>query len=413
MESEQSSALPDHLSGRVVSQRRFRKRWETPLISTLLLGGMLLVLFLIFRDRLTVALPVRVGPVILLEQDVSSSPSAVSSERELLFQASGWLEPDPWPVNIAVLTDGFVEDVYIKEGEPVTNGQVVARLDAADATLEKRAAEANLQGASARLSEAQDTWQRISSLAKHDVAERERVAAELQLEQREAEVKAAQVRLETAQLALDRTVIRASGSGVVLRRFVEPGQKRRAAMDDPHSAVIASIFNPDLLQVRVDVPLAEAGNVSTGQQTRITTAMLPGQTFTGVVTRVVGQADIQRNTLQVKVSVIEPSPRLRPEVLCRVEFWRDMVAARTGSGIGRHALWIPLEALQDEFATEQKVWVVDQFTHRATRRAIRLSDARTHNHRLVLEGLRANENVILGNPDGLEEGRLVRRISEQ
>jgi RND family efflux transporter MFP subunit len=372
---------------------------------------MLTVLFLIFRDRLTVALPVEVATVVLLEQDTSLSPSTVSGERELLFQASGWLEPDPWPVNIAVLTDGFVEDVFIKEGETVTNGQIVARLDAADATLEKRAAEASLGGASARLSEAQDNWQRISSLAKHDVTERERVAARLALDQREAEAKAARVRLETAQLALERTVIQAHHNGVILRRFVEPGQKRRAAMDDPHSATIASLFDPKHLQVRVDVPLAEAGRVFTGQETHISTAMLPGQVFTGRVTRIVGQADIQRNTLQVKVAVRNPSPRLRPEILCRVEFWSD-VATPEGVETGRHALWVPEEALPDRTATEQAVWIVDPLTQRAGRRTIRLSDIRTHGHRLVLEGLRANETIILGNPAGLKEGRRIRRMSK-
>ncbi|MDP6523902.1 MAG: efflux RND transporter periplasmic adaptor subunit [Kiritimatiellia bacterium] len=411
MESKPPSAVPGHLTSKPPPQRHSRRRWETPLLSILILVGMLTVLFLIFRDRLTVALPVEVATVVLLEQDTSLSPSTVSGERELLFQASGWLEPDPWPVNIAVLTDGFVEDVFIKEGETVTNGQIVARLDAADATLEKRAAEASLGGASARLSEAQDNWQRISSLAKHDVTERERVAARLALDQREAEAKAARVRLETAQLALERTVIQAHHNGVILRRFVEPGQKRRAAMDDPHSATIASLFDPKHLQVRVDVPLAEAGRVFTGQETHISTAMLPGQVFTGRVTRIVGQADIQRNTLQVKVAVRNPSPRLRPEILCRVEFWSD-VATPEGVETGRHALWVPEEALPDRTATEQAVWIVDPLTQRAGRRTIRLSDIRTHGHRLVLEGLRANETIILGNPAGLKEGRRIRRMSK-
>ena len=382
-------------------------------MSAVLLLGMVSVLWLVFRDQLTVAIPVDVGTVILLEQEDDGNRTAASGERELLFQASGWLEPDPWPVNIAVLTDGFVEDVFVKEGEPVTNGQVLARLDPADARLSKRRAEADVQRATAQLEEARDTWQRISALAERDTTASERTAAEQAVAAREAELAAARVGLETAQLALDRTVIRADRDGVVLRRFVEPGQKRRAAMDDPNSAVIVSLFDPEHLQVRVDVPLAEAGRLFVEQPTRISTAMLPASVFTGRVTRIVGQADIQRNTLQVKVAVTDPDPRLRPDVLCRVEFWsdsRDMAAGDEAGG--RHALWIPEAALQDEDATEQSVWVIDAISQRAHKRAIRVSSTRSHGYRQLLEGLRANETVVLGDTVALKEGRRVKRKTE-
>jgi len=374
---------------------------------------MLAVLWLVFRDQLSVAVPVDVGTVILLEQEDSETQAASSGERELLFQSSGWLEPDPWPVNIAVLTDGFVEDVFVKEGEAVTNGQILAQLDPADARLVKRQVEAEVQRAAAQLEEARDTWQRISALAERDTTASERTVAEQAVAAREAELSAARIRLETAQLALDRTVIRADRDGVVLRRFVEPGQKRRAAMDDPHSAVIVSLFDPESLQVRVDVPLAEAGRLFVEQPARISTAMLPGRVFTGRVTRIVGQADIQRNTLQAKVAVDDPDPRLRPEVLCRVEFWSQSRDMSTGEdGAGRHALWIPEAALQDEEATEQTVWVIDAVSQRVHRRAIRVSSTRDHGYRLLLDGLRANETVVVSDTVALQEGRRVRRKTE-
>ncbi len=422
MENQTTPSVPEHLArpqatqagGQVETSRHHsRGKWKTALLSTALLLGMLAVLWLVFRDQLTVAIPVDVGTVILLEQEEAETQSATSGERELLFQSSGWLEPDPWPVNIAVLTDGFVEDVFVKEGEAVTSGQILAQLDPADATLAKRQAEAEVQRAAAQLEEARDTWRRIRALAERDTTASERTVAEQAVAAREAELSAARIRLETAQLALDRTVIRADRDGVVLRRFVEPGQKRRAAMDDPHSAVIVSLFDPQSLQVRVDVPLAEAGRLFVEQPARISTAMLPGSVFTGRVTRIVGQADIQRNTLQAKVAVDDPDPRLRPEVLCRVEFWsqsRDVAAGDEATG--RHALWIPEAALQDEEATEQTVWVIDAMSQRAHKRAIRVSSTRSHGYRLLLDGLRANETVVVGDTVALEEGRRVRRKTE-
>jgi HlyD family secretion protein len=409
--NDTTSAVPDHLAG--AERSHSPGRWKASLLGLVLIAGILAVVGLVFRDQLVPAIVVDVGTVVLLEQDGGGEPMTVG-ERELLFQASGWLEPDPWPVNLAVLTDGFVQDVYVKEGEPVTNGQVVARLDPADATLALRAAVAAEEGATARLAEAEDTWRRISALPERDTTPTERIAAKLALDEQKAALASARVGREAAQLSLDRTVIRSDRDGIILRRYVEPGQKRRAAMDDPQSAVIASVFDPEYLQVRVDVPIAEAGRVFLDQPTHISTAMLPGSVFTGRVSRIVGQADIQRNTLQVKVAVADPDPRLRPDVLCRVEFWSMARSLAPGdAGVGRHALWIPEAALRDDDTPEQSVWVVDPTSQRVHGRSIRVSRTREHGYRLVLEGLRANETVVFGDGVGLEEGRRVRRRTER
>ena len=111
-------------------------RWKTILLTTAFLLGLLLVLWAIFGDRLTPAVPVRTARVLLLPQQEQDSATSVAGTSELMFQASGWIEPDPWPVNMAALTQGFVEDVLVKEGEAVTNGQLLATLDSKDARLE-------------------------------------------------------------------------------------------------------------------------------------------------------------------------------------------------------------------------------------------------------------------------------------
>ena len=42
------------------------------------------------------------------------------------------------------------------------------------------------------------------------------------------------------------------------------------------------------------------------------------------MTRILGEADLQRNTLQVKVSLLQPDPKLRPEMLCRAKFFSQI-----------------------------------------------------------------------------------------
>jgi RND family efflux transporter MFP subunit len=388
---------------------------QPAVLALALVGGLLAVLWFVFRDQLTPAVPVEVEPVALLMQgEAASRQGAPRASSELLFQASGWVEPDPWPVNVAVLTDGFVEEVFVKEGERVTNGQLVARLDAADAHLDLQEALAAQRHAAADLAAARDRWERIAALPDRDTTPSERTTVRSELDRRQAGVETAQARVDMARLALERTTIRSRMDGVVLRRFAHPGSKRRAAMDDPNSAAIVSLYDPRRLQVRVDVPLAEAGRLVAGQPARISTAMLPGRVHTGRVTRVVGQADLQRNTLQAKVEIRDPDPRLRPDVLCRVEFWNRPEmgdpasgAAGTAGGAGARGLWVAEAALSGSDASEQDVWVIDPVGQRARRRAIRVGSVSREGYRNVLEGLRANENVVTRGAENLEEGRRV------
>jgi len=382
-------------------------------LTVLFVAGILALLAFVFREELLPFAPVEIGRVVLLEQTIDGA-AATSASSELLFQASGWLEPDPWPIKVATLVDGFVENVFVREGEAVTNGQLLARLDATDAEIALSEAEAGETSAAARADDARDGWERIKGLPLTDTTPAERVEAQSAFEDAEGKVAAARARLDAAELALARTVIRSPIDGVVLRRYVAPGSKRGRAMDNENSAVIVSLFDPGSLQVRVDVPLAEAGRLETGQSTRISTAMLPGRVFKGTVTRIVGEADLQRNTLQAKVAVHSPDRRMRPEVLCRVEFWsRPDHAATTTSGsvTGRRTLWVPTAALGDPSESRQDVWVVDALTLTATRRTIELGDLTADGLQLVRAGLRVNEMVVTSDASGLQEGQRVRPVS--
>ena len=60
-------------------------------------------------------------------------------------------------------------------------------------------------------------------------------------------------------------------------------------------------------------------------------ACFPTSVFEGEVTRITGEADLQRNTSQAKVRITDPIDQLRPEMLCRVEFLGNSSAAGTAS----------------------------------------------------------------------------------
>ena len=62
-----------------------------------------------------------------------------------------------------------------------------------------------------------------------------------------AQISAAQTDLARKKLALERTVIRSPVDGIVLHLHAEPGKKRMLASDNPKSAVIVEIYDPEKL----------------------------------------------------------------------------------------------------------------------------------------------------------------------
>jgi RND family efflux transporter MFP subunit len=443
------------------------KRRATWLLPVGVLLGFSLVFLLLFRDRLIPARGVVVSPAVAIESkpatvEKSASPApATPVAGRLLFQASGWVEPDPQPIKVTALTDGFIDQVNVLEGAAVKEGEVIATLIEIDSRLAKEAAaaevemleadlaalttgietnrfkldaeRADLQSSEADAAEAADRLGRYERMVGGSVPETERITARFENSRRQAAVLAGQARIKEieqdlkrlafeitsmkaknaaaraklakATLAHERTRIVAPLDGRVLRLLAVPGQKKMVAMDEVDSSTVVILYDPAKLQVRVDVPLADAAGLSVGQQVRIRCNLLPDEIFNGEVTRLSGEADLQRNTLQAKVRVINPAAKLRPEMLCRAEFLDTATTPNPvgspAANVGNLAVFVPDSAISDG-----AVWVCDPDTKRVNRRAIVSTAETREGYRRLESGIRPGEWIVR-EPAGLREGQRV------
>jgi HlyD family secretion protein len=224
----------------------------------------------------------------------------------------------------------------------------------------------------------------------------------------EAELEEARVRLAEAELRSERHTVRAPIDGIVLERLKAPGSKVSRMMDNPLSAVVVTLYDPEKLQVRVDVPLADAAKIAVGQQAEIIAEILPNQTFQGEVSRIVHKASVQKNTLEVQVALLETSPFLRPEVLSRVRFLAVEQAQQDDEK--REALYIPESAVKDS-----TVWIVSAFDGdrgTARRRSVTLGETGQDGWVEVRSGIRGGDIVVLQPSDSLRDNRPV-RVTDQ
>lgn len=461
-----------------LSQRRL-----ATVVPWLLLLGFLCLSWILFGDRLERSIPVEVESVVTLKRSVDQPLTGQVSEGNpasdpwgagMLFQASGWIEPDPLPIKATALVNGVVERVGILEGEVVKQGQILAELISEDFELDLETAESDLTSLKAqakahesaikagaarivtldkkveaggkRCLELEDRLKRLERAKAGAISEEALTLAKLQLETHESEVDAlkisrvelesdlesleatrkefeakilrAEVEVKRRRLALERTNITSPIDGVVLRLLAVPGQKRMLDMDDPDSATVAILYQPGELQVRIDVPLEEAAQLNVGQAVRLRSNFLPDRVFNGSVTRIVGEADLQRNTLQAKVRVEDPDHRLRPDMLCRAEFLASGVepdgASNDGAAgeIGRISIFVPEASLINRSGVEAELWAIDDSGARIEKRTVVLSNESKDGFVLATGDIRPGDRVIVGPPGELEVGSKVKPIAK-
>lgn len=288
------------------------------------------------------------------------------------FTEGGWIEvPSYHPVIVSALIPGRLERLNVLEGSRVNKGDVIALLydkdlkDALDrAAAEQKVAEANL----ARLKAGFRTQEVGQARAEVEAAQADMVLKEQilkrteqlletgavsaeELDRDKAAFRIAKAKLETlrqemllkeegyrveevqaaeaelarrnALLALAKKQVEYAGikspiSGVVLERFVTPGTYIPAG--NPR---IVSLYDPNDLQVRVDVRQEHIGGVYLGQSVEVVTDAEPGRTYTGEVIRIEPLADFKKNTIQAKIRLLETSENLHPEMIARIRFLRS------------------------------------------------------------------------------------------
>ena len=271
----------------------------------------------------------------VLSNNTALNSGQTSAPRGAVVQAPGWVEPSPFPIAASALTSGVVREVLVLEGDHVEQGQVVAKLINDQAKIALHRSEAEVKIKSAELGMLQDELSRKQKLvAGGGVSEGEVARLAIKVLGAKAVVEQADAAREEAELTLTRTEVRAPVAGVVMARLAAPGSL--VGMDASNAAVV-QLFDPKNLQVRTDVPLADAGRLRVGQQAQVQFDSMPGQTVRGRVLRLVQQADIAKNTLQAKVLLENPPDGLVPDMLARVRIFLDSAPTPSAAQIMRAA----------------------------------------------------------------------------
>lgn len=284
------------------------------------------------------------------------------------------------------------------------------RLEALQATVD--AAKAGVAVLEAKRTKAE--VDRRAAVTRMDLLIQERRAVALTdaaVETARAFVALAEAARDEAKLRLTRMEVTSPVAGIVMTRLASPGSKVTLAGDERSSHVVY-IYDPARLQVRVDIPLADAGHVSVGQAVEVIVEVLPDRTFLGEVTRVVPEADIQKNTVEVKVAIRNPSNELKPEMLARARF---IAREQSIDGSSRQRVFVPASLVRDTESGQSAMIVTNLIDDlgRVELRSIVTGARRIDDWIEIESGLQIGDMLIADPATGLEPGDRVRVLGEQ
>lgn len=230
-------------------------------------------------------------------------------------------------VDVGTQVSGILSEVLVDYNSPVTEGQIIARIDTSLLRADVDAAEARLDAAKATLAAAQTERKRAETLhGQSALSDLDLEVAQTTAAVAEADLESARVSLDRARKNLGYATITSPISGVVVNRAVDPGQTVNAGFSAPTLFTIAGDLSE--MQIVAAVDEADIGQVFEGQSVRFHVAAWPEVDLTGKVHQIRLQPVVDSTivTYQVVVRVDAPDKRLLPGMTATVDFVVSEVA---------------------------------------------------------------------------------------
>ena len=318
--------------------------------------------------------------------------SAASSSMVLV----GEVRPR-YEANQGFRISGKIMERKVDVGTQVKKGQLIARLDAADANLNATAAMADVRAAEANHALAQAELERQRQLfARKFISASALDIREAQLKTFAAKLAQVKAQANVTGNQTQYTNLSADRDGVVTMIRAEPGQVVQAG------EAVVQIANLKETEVLVAVPESRMTEVKVGTQVAIKMWASPDKVYAGRVREIAPAAETATRAFNVRVSVIDADDRVKLGMTAGVKFIQQQAQQS-------EQLLIPLAALT-EINGKKLVWVIDA-ENKAQLREVAAGEF-TEDGVLIASGLKAGEKIAIAGVHTLVKGQLVKPVAK-
>lgn len=279
---------------------------------------------------------------------------------------------------LSFATMGTITEIFVEEGQAVSKGQLLAKVNASNAQNAYQVALASLQ-------QAEDAYRRMKPMKENGtLPEIKWVEVETGLAQAKAAVAITQKGINDCSLY-------APASGVIGKKYVQAG------MNVVPATTALELLNIQSVYVKIPVSENEISLFKKGETAQITITAID-KTVTGTIKEIGVSADILSHTYPVKIEVQNTTGDIKPGMICSVQ---------TTAQDKRLGILISNKALQNDVNGNQFIYV--EQNGKAEKIAVK-TIALIDNKVLVQGEVLQNANIIISGQQKLSNGTPIQII---
>ena len=286
---------------------------------------------------------------------------------------------------------GYLKTINVDKGDSVKEGELLAEIEAPEMLADLIKAKAEAEAAQLDYKRVTDAQKKASDLVVPQTVDAAKAKSGV-----------AVAGLQRIETLLSYAKITAPFSGVITKRWVDPGALIPVPTSSSTSKSGAVVTLMDFSTVRIDVaiPDTEAPFIKKDLPVKVTVNELPGRTFQGTITRFSYALDESTKTMATEIEISNPDLALRPGMWAAVEIELQKK---------ENALLIPAEALVIE-KNKNSVFVVRD------KKALKVALTTGFDDGVnveILKGCGPNDAVIVAGKQSVTDGQKVQAIESK
>tara|TARA_R110002072_G_scaffold7503_2_gene40679 strand:- start:442473 stop:443639 length:1167 start_codon:yes stop_codon:yes gene_type:complete len=289
--------------------------------------------------------------------------------------------------NLVVTSEmgGILQRVYVKEGDKVSKGQLLAKVD--DGGMSQQLAQMQVQADLAKT-----TFDRQKRLWD------QKIGSEIQYLQAKSNYEAQQEAINSMKQQLGKFVIRAPFSGTIDDVITEQG-----SVVSPGQTPILRVVNLSDMYIQTDVPETYITNVTKGKDVEVQFPVL-SKTMDAKIRQTGDFINPENRTFKVEIAVPNKDKDIKPNLTARL---------RINDYTNNEAILIPQSIISENAEGEQYIYVLEnQEDEKAVAKRVIIKTGQSQGDVIeVLEGLKAGDSIIQEGARSVKDGQTVKIIT--
>ncbi len=281
---------------------------------------------------------------------------------------------------------GTLNRVYVKEGQKVTKGQLLASID--DGGLSQQLSQIEVQAALAKT-----TFERQEKLWS------QKIGSEIQYLQAKANYEAQQNAVNQMRAQVGKTTIRAPFSGIVDDVMSEQGTVVSAGVSE-----VIRIVNLGDMYIEAEVPESYLSSVTEGKKVAIYFPVL-GESVNSTVRQVGNYINPSNRTFKIEINVPNNKKTIKPNLTAQLKI-NDYTNAE--------AILIPQSILSENANGDQYIYVTNQSENASefiAKRVIVTTGKTEGDFVEILEGVKDGDTIINEGARSVKDGQFVQILN--